>query len=311
MAELALGAPTVAQKWLRRLVVPVAFLATFGFFVYITFPFDSVAQRLESEARKSGLELSIQSLGPAGLLGVRARGLSIKQPGDLPGTIALEAKLDRVEVHPELISLLLRRIATGFEIEAWGGQARGSARISTDPKIPGLSALQLDASDFDLKQLPPSLVQELELLGRLGLKADLTSLNQMEVASGTASISLKGGAVVRGTLKLGEGMSFPLPKVLLGDVSGQISIDKGNAKVERLVAKGGDLEAEIDGTIKLKPLFSLSQAELHVKLRPQDKWLDANPLIKSSMGFLGPRSADGWVFTLTGPLSRLTPRPGR
>ena len=39
--------------------------------------------------------------------------------------------------------------------------------------------------------------------------------------------------------------------------------------------------------------------------------LHAMMLIKSSMGFLGPKGSDGYTFSLTGPLSRLQPRPGR
>ena len=163
----------------------------------------------------------------------------------------------------------------------------------------------------DLKQLPPSLLQELELLGRLGLKADLTSLQHLEAASGSLALALKGAGVIKGTLKLGEGMSFPLPKTMLGDVTGSVTIDKGIAKIDKCTVRGGDVEADVDGTIRLTPLLSLSQAELHLRLKPSDKWLDATPLIKSSMGFLGPKGPDGYVFTLSGPLSRLQPRPGR
>ena len=310
MAELALPGP-LRNPWVRRLLVPAAFVATFGLMLYLTFPFETLAQRVESEAHKAGFELSIERLGPAGLLGVRARGVLVKQASELPGGAPLEVKLDRLDLKPEVLALLLRRLAVGFALESFGGEAHGVVRVSNDPKAPGVSTLALDASDFDLKQLPPSLLQELELLGRLGLKADLTSLQHLEAASGSLSLALKGAGVIKGTLKLGEGMSFPLPKTMLGDVTGSVTIDKGIAKIDKCTVRGGDVEADVDGTIRLTPLLSLSQAELHLRLKPSDKWLDANPLIKSSMGFLGPKGPDGYVFTLSGPLSRLQPRPGR
>ena len=310
MAEFALPGP-LRNVWVRRFLAPAAFVATFGLMVYLTFPFDTLVERLESEAHKAGWELSIDKLGPTGLLGVRAHGLSVKQSTDLPGQAPLELKLDRLDLKPELLGLFLRRIAVGYEVESFGGEARGVARISSDPKLPGLSALVLDASEIDLKALPPSLVRDFELIGRLGLKTDLTSLQQLEAASGTVSIALKGAAVLKGTLKLGEGMSFPLPKVVLGEVTGSITIDKGTAKFDKFTVRGGDLEADIDGTIQLKPLFSLSQAALHVRLKPADKWLEQNPLIKSSMGFLGPKGSDGYTITVSGPLSRLAQLPGR
>jgi hypothetical protein len=46
-------------------------------------------------------------------------------------------------------------------------------------------------------------------------------------------------------------------------------------------------------------------------LKPKDSWLDANPLVKGSMGFLGPKGTDGYWVTLSGPLSHLNPRPGK
>ena len=310
MAELALPGP-LRIPWVRRLLAPVAFVATFALMLYLTFPYDVLGQRIEIEAHNSGWDLSIGKLGPAGLLGLRARALSAKQHESMPGQTPLEVKLDRVDLHPHLLQLFLRQLAVGFEVESFGGEATGTAKLSNDSKNPGLAALQADVSDLDLKQLPPALAQGLELTGKLALKTDLTSLQVLEAASGKLQVTLKGAAILKGALKLGEGMSFPAPKTVLGDLSLTVSIDRGTAKIEKGSLSGGDLEADLDGTIKLKPLLSLSQAEIHVRFKPKDAWLEANALIKGSLGFLGPKGSDGYTFTLTGPLSRLTPRPGR
>lgn len=310
MAELALPGP-LNLPWVRRLLAPVAFVATFLLMLYLTFPYEVLGQRIEVEARQLGWDVSISKLGPAGLLGLRARTLSAKQHESMPGAAPLELKLDKVDLHPHLLQLLLRQLAVGFDIESFGGEAKGTAKLSNDPKAPGLAALQIDINDIDLKQLPLSLAQGLEMTGRLAAKGDLTSLQVLEAAGGKVSLSLKGAAILKGMLKLGEGMNFPAPKVILGDFTGSVSIDRGTAKIDKATLSGGDIEADLDGTIKLKPLLSLSQAEIHVRFKPKDAWLEANPLIKSSLGFLGPKGSDGYTFTLTGPLSRLTPRPGR
>jgi len=65
--------------------------------------------------------------------------------------------------------------------------------------------------------------------------------------------------------------------------------------------------------VRLRPLLSLSQAELHVRIRPADRWLNENGPIKSALGLLkNARQPDGsFVFSFTGPLSRLNSRPGR
>ncbi len=322
MAELALPGP-LNIPWVRRLLAPVAFVATFLLMLYLTFPYEVLGQRIETEARQGGWDVSIGKLGPGGLLGLRGRNVSLRQHegfssgvgmaglGPLPAGAPADLKIDRIDLHPQLLQLLLRQLAVGFDVESFGGEAKGTAKLSSDAKAPGLAALQVDISDIDLKQLPPSLVQGLEMTGRLAAKCDVTSLQVLEAAGGKVSLSLKGAAILKGMLRLGEGMNFPAPKVVLGDFTGSVTIDRGTAKLEKASLTGGDIEADLDGTIKLKPLLSLSQAEIHVRFKPKDAWLEANPLIKSSLGFLGPKSSDGYNFTLTGPLSRLTPRPGR
>jgi hypothetical protein len=59
--------------------------------------------------------------------------------------------------------------------------------------------------------------------------------------------------------------------------------------------------------------LSLSQADLHVRLRAADRWLNDNGMIKGALGMAqNARQPDGsYVFSFTGPLSRLSSRPGR
>ena len=83
--------------------------------------------------------------------------------------------------------------------------------------------------------------------------------------------------------------------------------------MERTTARGGDIDADVDGNINLRPLLMLSQAELHVRFRMSDRWLNENAMIRGAMGLIqNARQADGsYLFSFSGPLARLTPRPGR
>jgi len=92
-----------------------------------------------------------------------------------------------------------------------------------------------------------------------------------------------------------------------------VTIDKGLARVDKAQARGGDLDAEADGNVRLRPLWSLSQADLHVRFRPGDRWLNENGMIKGTLGLVqNARQPDGaYVFSFSGPLSRLNSRPGR
>ena len=65
--------------------------------------------------------------------------------------------------------------------------------------------------------------------------------------------------------------------------------------------------------MRLRALLGLSQADLHVRLRPNDRWLNDNAFVKGALGLAqNARQSDGsYVFSFTGPLSRLNSRPGR
>jgi type II secretion system protein N len=304
MADLAFLA---RHPLLRRLLLPVAAVIAFAIFFVLTFPYDTLARRLEVEAQRSGAELSIGSLGPAGFLGVRARDVKLRLAAGPGDSASPEIHLDRADVRPDLFALILRRTSFGFSVEGYGGSARGHVALSNDARQPGVSSLRLDAHDIDLSTLPLKELSGVEATGKLQLKADLPTLLPVETAGGTVSLSLDGGGV-GGTI-----LGFTLPRTSLGHVDGSATVDKGVAHLEKTNARGGDIDADIDGNLNLRPLLSLSQADLHVRFRPAEKWLDQNGMIKGMMGLIqNARQGDGsYLFTFSGPLLRMQPRPGR
>ncbi len=302
MAELALPPLLARSPWIRRLLVPVVFSLALFFFLFATFPYDSLGDRIVIEARNAGYELSFATLGHAGFIGLKATDVKLKPIAADPSATPTEIHLDSLTLKPELLGLLLKKPAVAFSVEAYGGAAHGVARFSSDPKAPGLAALTINADSFDLKALPSSFLSGVEVIGQFGMTADVTSLQMLEASGGNVAFSLKGAALVKGTA-----MGIPLPKATLGELSGSLSLDKGVAKLDNVKLRGGDIEGEVEGTIKMKPLLSLSQADLKLHVNPKDSWLDANPLVKGSMGFLGQKQPDGWHATLSGPLSNLRP----
>jgi type II secretion system protein N len=304
LAELA--TPARLQK-LRRGAVPAAAVLAFFLFLLLTFPYDMVARRIEVEAQRAGADLTIGSIGGRGLFGVRARDVRLRLAG-APGEPMTELRFDRVDVSPDLFALLLRRTSFGFALQGYGGSAKGHAALSSDPKLPGLQSLRLDAPDLDLHALPLKDLAGVEGTGRASLKIDVSSLQPTDAASGTMSLTGRQLALTSGNVR-----GFPMPRTALGDVDASMTVDKGIARLDKAQARGGDVDADADGTIRLRPLLSLSQADLHVRFRPTDRWLNENGLIKSALGLVqNARQSDGsYVFTFTGPLSRLNSRPGR
>lgn len=292
---------------LRRLLLPALAALCFALFFVATFPYDLLARRIEMEVQRGGAELTIGSMGPSGLTGVRARDLRLRLP-QAPGEPALpEIRLDRADISPDLFALLFGRTSFGFRTEAYGGTARGHIALSSDPRQPGLSSIRLDARDLDIAALPFKQASGVEASGKAQLKIDLPALVPVEAARGSLSVSLEGGALS------GTAMGFVLPRTSLGRIESGVTVDKGVARIEKATARGGDIDADLDGNVSLRPLLSLSQADLHVRFRPSDRWLEQNGMIKGMMGLIqNARQGDGaYLFTFTGPLARLQPRPGR
>jgi type II secretion system protein N len=292
---------------LRRLLVPATAVLFFVLFVVVTFPYDTLARRLEAEAQREGAELSIGSLGPAGLASFRARQVRMRLPASPGAETSPELKLDAATLSPDIFALLLRRTSFGFSLQGYGGVAKGHMVLSNDPRVPGLTSLRLDAHDLDLATLPVKDLGGIEAAGKLQLKIDLSSLQPVATSVGEVQLSAE-NVVLSGSM-----MGMTLPKTSLGKVEGGAAVDKGVAKLEKTIARGGDVEVEADGNIALRPLFSLSQADLHVRFRPAEAWLTTNPMVRSMMGLIAnARQPDGsYMYSMNGAVAHLQPRPGR
>src|SRR5439155_233062 len=102
---------------------------------------------------------------------------------------------------------------------------------------------------------------------RAGAELTLGSVGAGGLASVRArdvrALSLDDGTVTGGAV-----MGFAIPRTAVGRLDGSISVEKGIARVEKTAARGGDVEADMDGNVNLRPLLSLSQADLHLRFRP-------------------------------------------
>jgi type II secretion system protein N len=281
---------------LRRYAVPIAAVLAFGLFVMLTFPFDTLARRIEVEAQRAGTYLRIGSIGPA-FLGFRAHDVRLRPAG----SEGPDLRFDSVTVRPDLFALVLRRTSFGFSLDAYGGSVRGHLAMSNDPAQPGLRSLRLDASEIDLHALPLRELAGIEALGRVSLKADLPALQPPDAATGSMSATGKQLALAGGTVQ-----GFTLPRTVLGDLDAVVPLDKGVARFEKAQIRGGDVDVDLEGTLRLRPLLSLSQADLRLRLRPSDRWLNQNAAIRGLLGLLQRQPDGSYLVPLTGPVSRLS-----
>jgi len=301
MAEAA-SAPTATtplQK-LRAFALPVGTVLAFLVFLLATFPFDTLARRIEIEVQRAGGDITIGSIGPA-FLGFRARDVRLRPPSTTGP--APEFRFETMAIRPDLLALLGRRTSFSFAASAFSGTAKGHAALSNDPRTSGsLQSLTLEMADLDLRSLPLKEAFGVELLGRVSGKTDLPTLVPTETTTGTITLSIKGLALANATVQ-----GLTLPRTVLGDLDASIVIDKGTARVERTQTKGGDIDLDLEGTIRMRPLFSLSQADLRLKLRPAERWLSTNQSVRGLLGLLQRQPDGGYLVPLNGPLSRLQP----
>jgi type II secretion system protein N len=279
---------------LRRFAVPAAAVFAFCLFVLLTFPFDTLARRIEVEAQRTGTDLRIGSIGPA-FLGFRARDVRVH------GGDGSELRFDSVTVRPDLFAFILRRTSFGFSLDAYGGSVRGHVAMSNDPTQPGVRSLRVDANDFDVHAFPLPDFAGVEALGHVSIKADLPALQPPDAATGSISATGKQLALAGGRVQ-----GFTLPRTLLGDLDANIPLEKGVARFERAQIRGGDLDVDVEGTVRLRPLLSLSQADLRLRLRPSDRWLNQNPTVRGLLGLLQRQPDGSYLVPLTGPVSRLS-----
>lgn len=298
MAEATSPIASSPLRKVRRVALPAATVLAFLVFLVATFPFNTLARRIEAEVQRAGGDVTIENLGPA-FFGFRAQGVRFHPPS--AGGGGPEYRFDSITIRPDLFAMLLRRTSFSFATSAYTGSAKGHAALSNDARTSGsLKSLNVDAKDIDLHALPLREAFGVELLGRASTNADLPALIPQETASGTINLAVKGLAIANATVQ-----GFTVPRTVLGDLDLSLALDKGTAKVQRGQTRGGDIDIDLEGTIRLRPLLSLSQADLKLRLRPSEKWLSANPAIRGLLGILQKQPDGSYQVPLSGPLSRL------
>lgn len=297
-------------RW--KLVCAYAAFSLFALMVamVLTFPYETLKERLQSEAESAGLYLRIGSMGPG--LGIRATDLRVskKAAGD-EAAPAESLEIEKITFRPSLWPLGLRVSMSALDGSATavvGGVGDLDVQVELD---------ELDLSKGNLKgfsgmDLTGKLSGKVELaIPRItppGAKASEPDLGQ---AAGTVGLELTGLAVNGGTLSLtlgGEPMPVDLPKFTLGDLTGTLTFDKGQGKLDKFTGKGPGFDLEGSGTMKLAKKLSYAEPNLELRLK-------ASPDFQKSLGVYGmglaqlapdPKDSNWRIAKVTGYLGRPT-----
>ncbi len=278
----------------KRIALYSAF-SVFALFLafFLTFPYETLKERVRIEADSQGYVVRIGSLGP-GFFALRATDVKISKKS----TGAADEKppealiIDAVSVGPSLFPP-----GVAISAKAFGG--------SVGVKAGGLTSItvKVDADDVDLSKGNLKGFTGIDFGGTIDLTAALTmprisvgggpSEPDLGAATGNIVIETRGVTINGGTANVvipmygAEPTPLDLPKIVFGDITGKMKFEKGAGTIEEFRGKSSDLEVGISGTIKLAKALAYAEPNLEVRFKPDSEFQKRLGLVGSALSAVG------------------------
>lgn len=280
-----------AARWKRPALWTAAGVLAFIFFLYLTFPYDTIKSRIVTEAGNAGWIVTMESIGP-GLFGVTAHGVRLRKAQDVSGTSdPVPLIIDSIALRPSLIPLGL-----AFRANAFDGKIAGS--------VGGLSDLSVNASLGDLDPSAGNLkaFSGMDLSGRIN--GDLSLTLPKETRGNGYDLAASNGALTLDTTKLtirggtvtvpmyGTPTPMDLPRIALGDLAIHAKIDKGVVSFDKFRGASEDLQLGGGGSIRLDRRLELSTLNLDIRLKADPDFVKRLGLIGAGLSVLPPDKTD-------------------
>jgi type II secretion system protein N len=295
--------------WRPRLAYGAFALLSFALALRWTFPADAAKQRLVLEAAARGWQVEAERVGPGGLLGLSAEGLTIESGS------GLKVPVDELTASLRLLPLLVGRRSVAFDASLYDGRVSGTADLSGDARSVKVTVAGLDLG----RVLPLRKALGADLLGIVDGEADVVLPSAADQKpTGQIELAVKEAGIAGGQVPV-PGMTggLSLPRTSLGTVNARVKLDQGRATFERLEATGGDAELSAQGLyavlqprLAAAPLFGRAKVKAQEAFwsKPQTQGLKglADAALASSRGRDG-----AWNFQVAGSVGRpqLKPTP--
>ena len=238
----------------KAAAVPVGFLVATAVLFGFLLPFDAIKTRVETSFNanpanvRAGKTLRIEELGSWWRLGGKATNVSLITGGNTKSATVL----DVVRMRPEWLPLLLFRTSAGLNIDAFGGNIRGSVSSTQ---------LSLHLEDVDLAQI--GAVRE----GACGIPVTGTLTGDVGIDMPNGAMDKANGAVhlVISGLSASDGKTSgkcagppattlpTLPKMGMGTLNLDADIKDGKLKWTKLASTGSDISLKGEGSLTFRP----------------------------------------------------------
>lgn len=279
------------------------FIFSFFVFVYWTFPYNVLKDRLVSttEQQLGGeYDLKVGELSPNFFTGAVLKQVKIlKHEGDVTSTVWEAAK---IKIRASLSTILFGKTNISFSVKGRKGSISGGFKNTDD----GFN-FDGDFSDFNLgdfgfmkSDAGPSLSSAID--GSLELNINKKQIVQ---STGNADFSFNDIKVTAGVLKVSEGMEFNLPELFFSKGSGstlKFDLSKGAIHVTEMKLQDGDLKLDLTGDVFMSAIFKNYRMNLKGTF-------SVTPKLEQAIPFLfmieKQRQADGtYPVTITGRIGQ-------
>ncbi len=326
MASSTSGRLARIAKWVGY---PLFYLTCLLLFIYATFPFDQLRDRIIAEfdkqqakvKRRPGeqpMKLQIDELDGYWVTGVELTGVRLIIPpeAELPGAKskggfggftgggdkkedeppkATELLIDHVTARVQLLSLLTGDVKIDFDAEAFGGTLEG-----TVPAVAGAGDVDVKFDGVQLGRITP-LADLLEGIPVFGLASGQVQLSPREKkfskADGRIEVQIAG-------LKLGKKIKneegqfedvvaiqgMSVPSIQAGTLVIQGDVANGLLTFSEFTGRGRDFELVGEGKLKLSDVWDRSTIDAFLKFKFTDEYRGSSD---ATIALLGKPGASG------------------
>jgi len=290
------------SAWRPRLLYGAFFVAAFLLALRQTFPVEAVKERLIVEASRQGWQLSAVEAGPAGVVGVGLRDVTLK---DRSG---LSIPMDALDVTLPVGALLTGHRRAAVTARLYDGRIRGTFDLAAGPRTVDLLVEKVDLG----QALPLRKAAGLDLEGVLsGGGQVVLPADEKGRPTGQVELTVAGLGLAAGKL---PGIGLTLPKLGFGNAVATLKLDAGKGTFEKLSATGGDADLVADGlSFTLQPKLEYAPLFGRATIKPSDAFLQRpegktfKPLLDAALGGGG---AGGWTVQVFGSLGHPQVRAG-
>jgi type II secretion system protein N len=248
------------SRWKPRLLYGAFFLVALLLALRWTMPSDAVLERATAEAAARGWQLQAGEAGPAGLIGLSLRDVTLK---DRAG---LTIPLDRIDLVLPVWRLLTWRPRVVVEAWLYDGRVNGAFDLTAGPRH-----LEAELAGIDLaRALPLRMASGLDLAGVAAGSAQLlVPADEKARPEGRLILTVKDAGLTGGKVNLPGAGPLTLPPARFGELAVELVLKDGKGTFEKLGAAGGEIELTGEGLyfawqprLEFAPLFGKARLRL-------------------------------------------------